>query len=222
MDEFRFPSSSERVSIVGRTGSGKTQAGAWLLSHANYNARPWIVIDFKGDELLNGIEGAKHVDTSDKMPKHAGIYILHAHPDDEDGINKTLMRMWERENIGLFVDEAYMIPKNSPGFMGILTQWRSKKIPSIILSQRPAWISKFVFTEADHFCVFHLNHIGDRKKVGEFLPPEQAISRNAPEFHSHWYDVKRNALFLMRPVEKRDTILERFNSRLKPRRTFFS
>lgn len=219
---YRFPSDSERVSIVGRTGSGKTQLGAWLLSHMRFDKMPYIIIDYKGDDLLNSIENIIPVDAKSlPKPKQPGIYIAHMHPHDEEGIETILMKMWEQERTGLFVDEAFMIPKNSPAFMGILTQGRSKKIPSIVLSQRPVLLSKFVFTEADHFSVFHLNHEGDRKKVGEYLPKHVGHDESPPEFHSHWYDVKRNESFLLKPVPDRDRILERFSGKLKPKRRFF-
>lgn len=221
MSDFRFPSDSERTSIVGRTGSGKTQQGAWVLSHANYDEIPWMVLDFKGDDLLNSITNAQHKTLHDKLPKHPGVYIVHAHPHDEDGIENFLMKLWERENIGLFIDEGYMVPRNSAALGGILTQGRSKKIPAIILSQRPAWLNRFVLSEADHYSVFHLNFKGDRKKVGEYLPEKISLDENPKEYHSHWYDVKRNRIFMMQPAESRDTILERFDLRLKPKRKLF-
>lgn len=199
--------------------------GAWLLSHAPIDKMPYVVIDYKGDSLLNSITHARHI-SPDEVPKskHPGLYIAHMHPSDEDGVEKLMLKMWEQEHIGMFADEAYMIPKNSAAFQGILTQGRSKKIPSIILSQRPVMLSKFVFTEADHFSVFHLSHEGDRKKVGEYLPRDIDLEENAPEFHSHWYDVKRNKTFLLHPVPDADIILERFDDvlkKLKPQRKFF-
>lgn len=221
MSNFRFPTASERVSVVGRTGSGKTLMGGWLLSEADFHKRPWIVIDFKGDQLINAIPGAHHIDTGDKLPKKPGIYVMHAHPTDEEGIEKKLLEIWEQENTGLWIDEAYMIPRNSPSFGGILTQGRSKKISTITLSQRPSWLSKFVFSEADHFSVFHLNDKNDRKKVSEFLPEEVDLSRNPAEFHSYWYDVKKNKSFLMRPVPDSGMILARFDFRQPKKRTFF-
>lgn len=224
MPDFRFPKTSERVSIVGRTGSGKTQLGTWLLSHAPVDRMPYVVLDYKGDDLINSIQRARHISINElpkPTEKHAGIYIVPLHPSDEEGVERLLMKIWEQENTGLFIDEAFMIPKHSPAFMGVLTQGRSKNIPAIVLSQRPVLLSKFVFTEADHFSVFHLNHSGDRKKVNEYLDGDMEQWVNPMEFHSHWYDVKRNKSFLLQPVPNRDTILNRFNDRLKPKRSFF-
>lgn len=218
---FHFPSPSDRVAIVGRTGSGKSHFGTWLLSNVDFDVRPWITIDFKGDELLNAIPHVKHIDTSDKVPTKPGKYILHAHPDDDEGIERVLLKIWANEDTGLNIDEGYMVNKNSRGLQAILTQGRSKKIPTMVLSQRPAWLSKFVFTEADYLSVFHLNAKEDRKKVGEFMPEDIDLGQNPPQFHSHWYDVKRDNIFLMKPAPDRDTILERFNTRLKPPPRFF-
>ena len=221
MTDFEFPNDTERVAIVGRTGSGKTQFGSWLLSNADFHAKPWVVVDFKGDELLNSIAHARHIDTGDKLPKKPGLFILHAHPDDSDGIEQKMMQVWAQEHTGLCIDEGYMVDPKSRGLQAILTQGRSKHIPAIVLSQRPSWLSKFVFTEADYLSVFHLNAKDDRKKIGEFMPPDIDLGLNPPRFHSHWYDVKRNHIFMMQPVPERDRILERFNARLTPKRSFF-
>lgn len=217
---FRFPSPTERVSIVGRTGSGKSQMGAWLLSHANIENQPYVVVDYKGDDLLNSIEYAKEIKPG-SVPKKPGIYLAHLHPNDEDGLEKLLLNIWEHGNIGVFFDEGYMVPKNSEAFNAILTQGRSKRIPAIVLSQRPAWMSRFVFSEADHFCVFHLNHVGDRKKIEEYLPESVSLHGRLDDFHSHWYDVKKNQIYKMQPVPSRETILQRFSDRLKPKPKYF-
>jgi hypothetical protein len=216
---WRLPDSSERVSVVGRTGSGKTQMGAFILSRKNYKSMPWLVIDYKGDELLNSIPHIQEL-ADLKAPTKPGLYVAHMHPADEDGIEKLLMSVWEKEHCGLFVDEGYMINRNSFGLQAILTQGRSKHIPAVVLSQRPVALSRFVFSEADHFSVFHLNHSGDRSKIEEYLPEQHTIDDALPDFHSYWYDVKRNNFFMLRPVPQRDKILEIFDEKLRKKRSF--
>lgn len=201
---------------MGRTGSGKTQFGFWALSHSPFDRQPFIIVDYKGDDLLNAVDRVKEIGL-DEVPKHPGLYIVHPQPVlDDDAVEAFLRRIWQRENIGLFFDEAYMLPEKG-ALQGILTQGRSKHIPAIVLTQRPKAISRFVFTEADFYTVFHLNDRLDNKRVQEFVSgfdPDQML----PEFHSRWYDVGRNALLQVAPVPAADEILSVISDRLRPNR----
>jgi hypothetical protein len=82
-----------------------------------------------------------------------------------------------------------------------------------MLSQRPAWITRFAISEADFYQVFHLQHAGDKKKIAEFTPPGFA-HREVKEFHSKWFDVAKNSVFALSPVPKAEDILSRLDERL--------
>lgn len=218
--KFRVPGLDERQVIVGRTGSGKTQFGIWGVSVAPFHRQPYILIDTKGDSTINAIEKAKHLDMSGVLPKEPGVFVVHPNVSDENEWEDFLWRVHAQENIGLFFDEGYMVPKSSRAFPAILTQGRSKHIPAIVCAQRPLWLSRFVFSEADHFAVFHLNHVKDRKTVGEFLPGG-AVDERLPEYHSTIYDVKKDTLFTMSPVPSREKILEAIDRRLPKKQRWF-
>lgn len=197
---FKIPNSSHRSTVLGRTGSGKTVLGSWLLSQQAFDRMPWTVIDYKGDELFNGLRYIREIGPNEKPPKHAGLYRMRPHPiHDADAVENWLMQVWERERQGVFVDETFMLP-NKGAFEGILTQGRSKHIPVIALSQRPAWISRYAYSEADHFFVFHLNTDDDKLKI------RRMINGNAieqlPDYHSWYYSVKDNKLAVMLPDRK--------------------
>jgi hypothetical protein len=212
--------------VIGRTGSGKTVFGVWMLSRANFTEMPWLVYDFKRDSLLSQIgelEGAEHIDT-DFVPSKPGIYFVHPHPDQQDEVQAQMWKIWEQENTGVFVDEGYMVcgPANqNSAFRSLLTQGRSKHIPMIILSQRPVWMDRFVFSESDFYTVFALNHSGDRKKIMEYVPAD--LSRALPKYHSYYHDVAEAETYVVKPVPTADDILQVFEKRLqtlvkKPRR----
>ena len=210
---FRLPNDTQRISIVGRTGSGKTQAAAWHLSKRNFHVMPWTILDFKYDPLLQEI-GAKELPLGE-MPDREGVYITHPFPDDKEGIDKHLWQIWNKQNTGVYIDEGYMVG-DSPAFRALLTQGRSKGIPMIILSQRPVWLSRFVFSEADFFQVFQLNVLNDRKMVESFLRQDTNLDKPLPDYHSYYYDVGKNDLKILKPVPSADQILKTFNDRLTP------
>jgi hypothetical protein len=216
---FRLPNVRQRVSIFGRTGSGKTQFGAWMLSYAPFDVQPYVIVDSKGDDLLNATDRIKEISLKE-LPKFPGLYIVKPSPEDDSALEAWLRSVWKRGRMGVYIDEAYSIPAQSGltgAYRALLTQGRSKYIPVISLSQRPAWVSRFVFTEADFYAAFHLNDARDRATVNAFLPPD-ALSERSPPYHSFWYDVGQDFGALLRPVPDADSILDRIETRLAPRR----
>lgn len=211
---FRLPRDSQRSTILGRTGSGKTLAGAWQLSQRSFDKMPWIIVDFKRDRLLNRI-GAVEIPIG-KLPRHPGLYIIHPLPDEKEFVNDYLWQIWEKGKIGLMFDEGYMVTGTS-AFRAILTQGRSKTIPCIILSQRPVWLDRFVFSESEFFQLFWLQHSDDRKTVQKFMSVVNVHER-LPEYHSIWYDVARDRVTRLAPVPDEGAIIRDFRAKLGKRK----
>lgn len=217
-DKMRAPGNTHRLSIIGRTGSGKTIAGAWHLSRASYDVMPWIILDYKRDTFLNSIN-AKELDVSAKVPKRPGVYIIHPMAQtDDDAVERLLWRIWQRGKTGLFVDEGYMVGNENPAFRALLTQGRSKYIPMIYLSQRPVYMDRFAFSEADFYQVFHLNDRKDQVRVGEFLHNEIDLKLRLDRYNSWWHDVSDHNFRLLGPVPRHDMIRATFRQRLGIRR----
>lgn len=215
---MRLPNDTQRLSIIGATGSGKTQAAIWHLSNRNYHIMPWIVYDFKRDHSINSIPYIREIGLDD-IPTHPGVYVVHPLPDQDEDVERQMWAIWERGGVGYYVDEGYMIGRNNRAFRALLTQGRSKIIPGIILSQRPVWMDRFVFSESDFFQVFRLQHAQDRKSVEMFVPV-QLDQRNAqgkrvlPEFFSYYYDVGKDETNILRPVPDMKQIHATFARRL--------
>ena len=213
-----LPDDTQRLSIIGATGSGKTQAGLWHLSERNFNIKPWVVYDFKHESLIAEIEEMAFTSSLESPPPdRPGIYVVHALPDEEDAISEHMRRIWEHTDIGVYVDEGYMVGNNNKGFRLLLTQGRSLHIPIIVLSQRPVWMDRFVFTESEFIQVFRLNSIQDVKKVGEYVPGYEAALAKHPlkKYHSYYYNGPENRLMRLGPVPDREAILDKFHSKLR-------
>ena len=215
MAEFRLPNTTQRTAVVGKTGSGKTQFGMWLLSHAAFDVQPYIIYDFKGEEFIQEIEYVQEIDLN-TVPTEPGLYVVRPIPGQEDQVEQQLWKVWQQENVGLFIDECYMIDKYSKAFKACLTQGRSKHIPMYLLSQRPVQVDRFVFSEADFHAVFFLNDERDRDVVGKYMPPDVELDERLPEYYCRWYDVSCDQFVILSPVPDRASILERFNTRLQP------
>jgi len=213
--KIRLPGTRDRLTVIGTTGSGKTQAALWHLSNASFNSRPWIVIDPKREELLSGIEAAEYIPVGE-IPKKPGIYIVNPIPSDAPLVDKMLIDIWDRENIGIWLDEGLMFGTGD-GVDACLTQGRSKQIPMIFLMQRPVWVSRFAVSEATFIQYFGLEDERDQRTAKAFarnLPVDQTLER----FHSFYYDVPRKLNYHFKPVPEGQKILDRINQRLEPQR----
>ena len=213
----QVPDDTQRLAIIGATGSGKTQAGLWHLSIRNYDVKPWVIYDFKNESLIAEIESMAFTSSlSSPPPSRPGIYVVHALPDEEDAISDHMRRVWEQTNIGVYIDEGYMVGNNNKGFRLLLTQGRSLHIPMITLSQRPVWMDRFVFTESEFIQVFRLQSIQDVKKVGEYVPGyERALAAHPlKKYHSYYYNGTENRLTRLGPVPDREAILDTFYHKL--------
>lgn len=214
---MRLPDNSNRLAIVGATGSGKTVAALWHLSQRDIDKRPWIIYNFKADSSIDGIPGKKDIEL-DEIPARPGVYVTHPHPDQTDEVETQMWGVWENQRMGVYVDEGYMVGDRNPAFRALLTQGRSREIPVIVLSQRPVWMDRFVFSEAEFFQVFRLNHKRDRKSVEEFVPAN--LSHRLPDYHSYYYDVGGNRVSILKPVPSVEMIHKTFDQKLsKLRRT---
>lgn len=204
--------------IIGRNGSGKTVAGAWHLSQAPFNKKPYIIVDFKRDKLLNSIR-AQEVKVTARPPKKPGLYIVHPMPNEDEKTNAFLWRVWENENTGVYVDEGFMLGSGD-AFEALLTQGRSKEIPLIVLTQRPVWLSRFCFSESEYLQVFKLQDYRDWQTVQPFVDADlEALfggreGERLPPYYSIWHDVGDGQSTLLRPVPDPVSIRHKFRERL--------
>lgn len=204
----RLPDDTQRHMICGRTGSGKTWFGIWSLSHRSYDRMPWLIYDFKGDALIGALD-ADEIEPG-KIPRKPGLYVTRPNPGvDDERVEASFWKARAQGDVGLYIDEGYMVGRDNAGLNAVLTQGRSLHVPVIMLSQRPVWLSRFCFSEADFFSLFHLNDRRDRQTVTTFMRDVSA-DYQLPEYHSFYYDVGRNDLRVFSPVPDSDAILETF------------
>lgn len=225
MNTVRLPNNKQRTVLVGRTGTGKTVAGLWHLSNYDLANEPWIIFNFKGDEHIESIKEAQDIGF-DYLPKKddAGIFVITPSPYDLEGtmkersaVDKYLLKLWERENIGLFVDEAFVMG-NSPALVLCLTQGRSKRIPVILCTQRPVWITRFAFSEASFIQVFDLNDDRDIQTVESFVPVDWDEERPLAPHQSYYYEIDNNFLIRMNPVPDMPALRKVFAEKLHKKR----
>jgi len=156
MAQFVLPGASDRSIIIGGTGTGKTVAGAWLLSKQRFDKRPWIALDFKDEVLWDKVGDPPMRELRlGTVPKKLGLYRVIVNPGQEDELEQYLWDIWERGNVGLFCDDY------SEAVRLIAKKWG---LPVIDFAQDSGWNSvNYSSYLAD---VVHPNVIGYRR-MGE-------------------------------------------------------
>jgi hypothetical protein len=217
---MKAPQPDERLLIIGKTGTGKTSAGLFHLSRADFHRKPWIIFDFKGEKFFRRLD-AKELSLTSKAPSEPGLYIVRPLPHETDEVESFIWEMWRKEKIGLFFDEATMVSEQhrvNKALRATLTQGRSKGLQVIACSQRPRTIDRFFFSESEKFQLFYLSQKPDVDTVREFIPgydPQQL-----EEFHSYWHEVKGRASQTVRmaPVPNERSLLATFRRRSRKKR----
>lgn len=190
--------------------------GVYHLSRKDLRSETWLAVDYKGDDHIAALvdAGAIVIPIDDKIPTKPGLYVVRPDVDDATGIAKFWRNVHKRRNVGVYVDEGYMVEEDK-AYDALLTQGRSLCIPMIVLSQRPRWVTRFVFSEATFFQVFALNDDDDWRRVAGFVPlplawdnaraagrvaGTLAAALNPPSFYSYYYDTNTQSLVKFSPV----------------------
>lgn len=199
MEKARLPNDTNRTVVIGSTGSGKSVFGMWLMGTCQTldwrNGRV-ICFDWKGDNLLQSL-GAKPLGLHQNPPTRPGLYLVSPDPEDLAGVDAFLYKCWQEEDIGLFFDEAAELEK-SKEINRIMKQGRSKHIPCISCTQRPVWLPRCIFSEAEYFALLRLNDRDDQNTVKRFINAD--VNKRRAEYSSLWYDVARDRAHEFSPV----------------------
>jgi hypothetical protein len=217
---MRYPDDSHVIFIMGHKGTGKTQEGLSQLSQRSFDEKPWILLDFKHNDLVA------------QMPVN-GIVSVHEHPPAEPGLwcakvtledarkggplEQYFHRCLRQGNTGLFVDEGRRIGGANDGFRAVIAEGRSQKVPVIFVCQRPVHVDTWCMSEADFFQVFNLVHPDDHARVWGVIPPNRLdfpTLRGAGKHHSFYYDVELDKLELIEPCDPFQVIYDRTLTRL--------
>lgn len=212
---FRIPSGSDRTVIIGPTGCGKTVFGGFLLSRQRFDERPWVALDFKGEDLwdMTGDPPMRPLRLG-SMPGKRGLYRMHVHPWEDDELEDWLMEVWSKGNIGIFVDEVSLVPRKK-AFKAILRQGRSKRIPVISCTQRPVDCEREVFSESQFRGLFGVEDmyrdlpvirgLFGEKDIREALRRRDELAakhtrdRDMRQRYPLWYDARHRDLSILQP-----------------------
>lgn len=205
-----LPNVGDRAIAFGHTGSGKTLFTCWALLRLPLS--PTIIYDTKNEDKFLSLPKAKvvgslkEIDTT--LEDGETDYIVFRPParelSDPAALDEYLMYHYENfPRVTCYVDELVSFHRNGragPGLVAILTRGRSEGITFFGASQRPAWISLYLLTEAQHLYVFRLNHEKDKKRISEVIPHFDEMPE--PHEYAFWYyNLKARRLQMYHPIK---------------------
>lgn len=167
-----LPGRGERGILFGQSGSGKSVAAAWLL---HYMPTPIVVYDTKvSPSLVGSFPGARVYDGLRKAKPvlDKPVTILRPDPEelsDPEFLDDVLWRLYlGKQPMTLYIDEAVDLHAGSRCFRGLLacvSRGREQGITLLAGTQRPAWVSLYLTSEAQHYYIFKLRLKADRDRV---------------------------------------------------------
>ncbi len=206
--EVLLPAGS-RIALFGRAGSGKTTWARWYLARSPLRS---IVLDSKHDPGFDRWLPSDRLLKMDEIEqgwtmRRCVVVRPSPHQSDPAILDSYLLDIHDAfENVLVHVDEGYQVATGAtagPGLTGLMTRGRVRGQSVIVGSQRPAWLPRFVFSEANAFCVMALTLSPDRARVYEFTGKSAVLNR-LPDREWLWYDVARDRLTRFRAILLKD------------------
>lgn len=186
--------SNDRVALVGMTGSGKTYFARAFLAHAPR----LIVVDPKGTQFNHLWGTVPYSEDAIKILRQTndkGEYIGRARIRINSPISREEWEAYFRvlytlRNVTIYIDELYGVTPPIAGqwLQALYTRGRELGIGVWAATQRPVFVPKFVFSEADWKVLFRLELDDDREYMARnvFGP----IAKN--ELYNHQFIVKKS------------------------------
>lgn len=193
---------NDRISIFGRTGTGKTFfVKHWLLYHYEKYVF-WDVKhenrDVRHDILVNTPKELKEV-----IGKYDKILYQPSVATEKD-FDEVCEIVFNNRNRLIYVDEASIISsatKIEDWHNMIMTQGRTYGVGIINASQRPRIIHNTLISESEHLFIFHLNLETDIYKIRQQTGDAADEIKYLPEHYFMYYSVRFNKSYLFKPVK---------------------
>lgn len=208
-----IPNEDEQLLVCGQKGAGKTTLIKKII--ALLPGELVIIIDSKPDwDNLAPMFGANKTNKPRKLDMRylwalsgkdaKGVYVYQTNqeiPAYEDMNVERLIRwcllrfdkLKKKKGLTLVVDELGDFAKGSfttPAMSKLLRQGRSKKVRTIVGSQRPSGIPTLAIDQAQRFCIFMLMNEDDRKRLSKWVHPGLMTMADNRDFW--YYEVPRD------------------------------
>jgi hypothetical protein len=189
------PGTHQRGLLVGQTGCGKTTLAKWLIRCFPYCLAldPKIMLGataWKPEGHLPGFTLARSPEELEAFAPHARRLQYRPDPEWQDLEHYDRVYRWvfDRRNTFVYTDETNLVCRGyipTDGMRACITSGRERGIGMLHATQRPANIPGILLSESEHFYMFRLEKLDDRKRMAEMMP-EQVVHQPATG-HGFYY-----------------------------------
>lgn len=205
---------SDRVVIVGHSGSGKTVLAKFLL----LTQTRVTVIDPKHTFRLDGFKPNKSM----RFPSWSNAFqnVIRPGRNDDEKLSEFLFSCLKHRNNTIYVDELAVMEERFEASTAVLKEialtGRERKVSLWNAIQRPRGVPRIFFTESEVFFQFNLRSDEDRQYMSGFIGNEV---REQIERHNFWYyrgeesaprlmrlDLESNKIYNVQPIIKERSV----------------
>lgn len=181
----------QRVVLVGATGSGKTE----LVKHFIDRLNRVTVIDPKHTFKMPGFKNRRNLPTLGSDWR----IVFRPRPNDDQDMVDLFDQLFRLKHNTIYVDElatlAEVYPRATKRLADIARTGRERHVAVWTALQRPRFVPRVFFTEAESMFIFNLRGEDDRIYMSKFTDPD--VAEQIEKF-SFWYFHPDQGLALMR------------------------
>lgn len=193
-------SSSQRLFITGKNGSGKSY---WIKKHISQLKR-FVVYDPKHEYDIPATLVTNPSDLQAALKQGDKHIVYRPQILDDYIFNRVCEIVYNTHNITLVIDEIAYHATNSkimPYHDIIIRLGRSKGVGVWNCTQRTrSCLHNTILSESDHVIAFKLMLETDRKKLSESFDPLFIEANNLDEFYWIYYNTREDSARIIAPV----------------------
>lgn len=193
--------SSERMTIIGQSGSGKSVLSRFVFD--NTPARNKMVINPKGSASLMQAYPDYQRNASGRLQGGLLHVIRRVDRKDYHGWDKELQAGFYTGNTLFLFDELPMMANESrysQAMQDVYQAGRERKVGAIACAQRPVGIPNFCISEVEHLCVFFTQLGSDRDKLEKATQADWSILLQLPKHYFAYWTQGMTQAVIVEPV----------------------